>query len=155
MKIRLIAVGKRQPRWIEDGFQEYAKRLPKHLGFSLEEIAPGARSGQHAERAMLEEADRIANRLGSNDRVIALDEGGKLMSTRGLADAMSGWEREGDSVSLVIGGADGLHRNVLDQAHQRWSLSGLTLPHGLVRIVVAEAIYRAHSLNRNHPYHRA
>ena len=102
MKIRLIAVGKRQPRWIEDGFQEYAKRLPKYLGFSLEEIAPGTRSGQGGERAMLEEAERISGRIGAHDRVIALDEAGALMSTVDLASTMRSVNEQISATSSTV-----------------------------------------------------
>jgi 23S rRNA (pseudouridine1915-N3)-methyltransferase len=154
MRIHLLAVGQRLPDWMNQGFAEYARRLPHECRLELQEIPPGRRSGKgDAERARQEEGERILKALG-NDRLIALDERGKSPDTLKLADWLGDWLMDGRDLSLVIGGADGLDKAVLDRAERRWSLSPLTLPHGLVRVVVAEQLYRAWSVRAGHPYHR-
>ena len=155
MNVRIIAVGRRQPGWVESGFEEYAKRLPRHLHFELVEIPPERRDGRaDVARLKAREADRIRSVLQPGERVIALDEKGRSVSTKALAASLEQWQQDGLSVALLIGGADGLAPELLADADQVWSLSGLTLPHGMVRVVLTEALYRAWSLSQNHPYHR-
>ncbi|MEA5445660.1 23S rRNA (pseudouridine(1915)-N(3))-methyltransferase RlmH [Gammaproteobacteria bacterium AB-CW1] len=155
MRIRLLAVGQRQPAWINDGFREYARRLPHECRLQLKEITPGRRgSGRTADGARAEEAERILKTVG-DDRLVALDERGKSVDTLKLSGWLGDWLMDGRDLSLVIGGADGLDASVLERADRRWSLSPLTLPHGLVRVIVAEQLYRAWSVRSGHPYHRA
>lgn len=155
MQIHLIAVGNRMPDWVTAGYQEYAKRLPRECELVLREIAPGKR-GKNAdiERIRSEEGERILSSLGRDDHVVALEVGGKDWSTETLADNLRLWQHHAKRVALLVGGPDGLAETCRGRAHQLWSLSRLTLPHPLVRIVVAEQLYRAWSLLNHHPYHR-
>ena len=155
MQIQLIAVGNRMPSWVTDGYQDYAKRLPRECELLLREIAPGKR-GKNADIARIrdEEGERILASLGRDDRVIALEVGGKAWSTIDLAEQLASWQRHGHRVSLMVGGPDGLAEACRQRASQQWSLSPLTLPHPLVRVILAEQIYRAWSLLNRHPYHR-
>lgn len=156
MRLRLLAVGTRMPGWVADGFAEYEKRIAGPLKFSLQEIAPSRRvaSGDTA-RAIEEEGQRLLEATRTGEFVVALDERGREWSTRELADWLAQRMQQGQDVALLVGGADGLSAAALQRAEQRWSLSKLTLPHPLVRVLVAEQLYRAHSLLHNHPYHRA
>ncbi len=155
MKLRILAVGKRQPRWVEQGVAEYAKRLPRHFSFEIVEIAAAPRSGNtNVAQLMAREAEGITSRIPKDHWVVALDERGQKVSTEDMAKALDRWQSEGTNVDLVIGGADGLAPTLLNNANARWSLSGLTLPHGLVRVMLTEAVYRAWSVTQNHPYHR-
>lgn len=156
MRISLIAVGTRMPAWVEAGVNEYRKRLPPEIQFDIREIALGKR-GKNADiaRAMSEEGEAMQAAITPRDRVIALDVRGKSLSTEQLAAKLAGWQMEGDDISLLVGGPDGLAPACLDRAAERWSLSALTLPHPLVRVLIAEQIYRAWSINHNHPYHRS
>ena len=156
MKIHLLAVGTRMPEWVEKGYVEYAGRLPRECTLNLFEIPAGKR-GSHADVARLvrAEGERLLAAVPAGSRRIALDERGQEWSTVELAEQLSGWLREGRDPSLLIGGPDGLDAACRDRAERIWSLSRLTLPHPLVRVVVAEQIYRAWSLLHNHPYHRA
>ncbi len=144
------------PRWVQEGYQEYAKRLPGECGLNLVEIAPGHR-GKSADlnRSVREEGERMLKAIPKGCRIIALDVGGKAWSTEQLSARIDEWMRTGPDIALLVGGPEGLAERCLQQAHGRWSLSPLTLPHPLVRVVIAEQIYRAWSLLRNHPYHRA
>lgn len=153
MRIRLIAVGTRMPGWVKQGFEAYAKRMPKGCQLELVEIPPGKRQ-RGAERAMVDEEKAILGRINRDDAVIGLDVTGKPWSTEKLAENMHDWLADGRDRALLIGGPDGLTSECLSRAEQRWSLSALTLPHPLVRIIVAEQLYRANSLLNNHPYHR-
>lgn len=144
------------PEWVIQGCAEYEKRLPRELEIDWLEIAPGdRRGGIPAERAKAEEGERILARLSTDDWVIALDEKGKSIDTIGLAEQLSQWQMEGQSPAILIGGADGLCAEVMARAQQKWSLSALTFPHPLVRVLLSEQIYRAAMINANHPYHRA
>lgn len=155
MRIRLIAVGTKMPGWVEQGVDEYCKRLPPELKLDIKEIAPGKRGkGADIQRAIQQEGQQILAAIGQYDRVIALDVQGKPWATEQLASELENWQREGDDISLLVGGPDGLAPECLQRANQRWSLSALTLPHPLVRIVLAEQLYRAYTINTNHPYHR-
>ncbi|MFY0990361.1 23S rRNA (pseudouridine(1915)-N(3))-methyltransferase RlmH [Halomonas sp. C05BenzN] len=155
MRIRLLAVGTRMPGWVTQGVEEYRKRMPRDFALEVEEIAPGKR-GKNADttRAIVAESERIRARLRGNERVVALEVGGKAWSTEQLAREAESWRLEGRDVALLVGGPDGLEPGLSARADQRWSLSPLTLPHPLVRILLAEQLYRAWTLMVGHPYHR-
>jgi 23S rRNA (pseudouridine1915-N3)-methyltransferase len=154
MRIALLAVGTRLPAWIGDGFETYRRRLPAHIRLELDEIPSGARGGRGT-AARVGEAERILKRVAADDLLIALDERGREWSTAELAQELERWLTEAPRVALVIGGADGLAPACRDRANSLWSLSRLTLPHGLVRVLVAEQLYRAWTVLAGHPYHRA
>jgi 23S rRNA (pseudouridine1915-N3)-methyltransferase len=154
MKLRLIAVGTRMPDWVEAGYADYARRLPRELALELVEIPVAAR-GKNADIARLREAEgEKLLRAAAGSRVIALDEHGDTLDTAGWAKGIKQWMQEGRDVSLLVGGPDGLAPACLAAASARWSLSRLTFPHALVRVLVAEQLYRAWSLLQGHPYHR-
>ena len=155
MRIHLIAVGQKMPDWVEKGFQEYAKRLPTSCSLKLVGIPPGHR-GKSADiqRAIKSESDKMLAAIPNNAKVIALDERGKSWSTVQLASQMTDWMQDGRDVALLVGGPDGLSKECKQRAEQMWSLSALTLPHPLVRVVLAEQVYRAWSVTQGHPYHR-
>ncbi len=156
MKCHLLAVGRRMPDWVAAGYEEYARRLGGQVRLQLHEIAPHRRSSRDsAERAMQIESERLLAAVPEGTRVVALDERGAAWNTRELADRLAQWLGSGQDMTLLVGGADGLAPACLEAAEVKWSLSPLTLPHGLVRVVVAEQLYRAWSLLNNHPYHRA
>lgn len=156
MRIHLISVGRRMPSWVEAGFGEYARRLPAECALHLVEVEPLRRvKGGSPDQARLEEGERILKAIPKGAGVTALDLGGQAWTTEDLARQMRGWMGEGRDRALLIGGADGLSVPCLERSEQRWSLSNLTFPHQLVRILVAEQIYRAWSLLKGHPYHRA
>jgi len=155
MKLLIVSVGNKMPDWITAGFNEYAKRIPREAKIELLEIKPEPRSsGKTAAQIMEAEAGRILAALPQNCLRIALDERGAQFTTRQLAAEMQGWMREGRDVAFIIGGADGLHEPVKQAAQQLLALSAFTLPHALVRVLLAEQLYRVHSLLHNHPYHR-
>ncbi len=156
MRLFILAVGNKMPDWVSAGYNEYVKRMPRELKIELLEIKPEKRSEAKATAAILEaERERIAAVLPANSEIVALDERGKNLSTVELAEALEGWQGEGRNVAFVIGGADGLHAGVKQGAGSLLSLSRMTLPHGLARIFLAEQLYRAMSILRHHPYHRA
>lgn len=154
MKIVLIAVGKRVPDWVEAGFEQYRKRLPRGLNLTLTPIAPGDRSSGDTKRAIADEDRRISRAIPDGAQPIALDEGGRTLSTRSLATYLEAWQTDGADRALLIGGPDGLGPESRSRAEACWSLSACTLPHALVRVVIAEQLYRAHTLLVGHPYHR-
>ncbi|RKZ78570.1 MAG: 23S rRNA (pseudouridine(1915)-N(3))-methyltransferase RlmH [Gammaproteobacteria bacterium] len=156
MKLNLLAVGTKMPAWVTEGYHEYAKRMPRECSLHLHEIVPAKRgkSGSAAQW-MREEAERILATIPDNHHVVALDVKGKAWSTEQLSEQLKAWQADGRDVSLIVGGPDGLTDECLQRANQRWSLSALTLPHPLVRIVMAEQLYRAWTVLQNHPYHRA
>ncbi len=156
MNINLIAVGTRMPAWVNEGYREYARRFPRECRLKLTEIPSGqrVRSGT-VERAVSEEGKRMLAELVPRQRVIALDVNGRSWSTAQLAGQFHQWMQQGQDVSLLVGGPDGLSLSCLERAEQRWSLSPLTLPHPLVRVVLAEQLYRAWTIMVGHPYHRA
>ena len=155
MKLWLVTVGHKMPDWITTGFNEYAKRMPREAKIELVEIKPEPRTtGKTTAQIMEAEAQRVLVALPQNCLRIALDERGSQPTTRQLAAQMQGWMREGHDVAFIIGGADGLHDSVKQAAQQLLALSVLTLPHAFVRVLLAEQLYRAHSLLHNHPYHR-
>ena len=155
MKLIIVSVGHKMPDWITAGFNEYAKRMPREARIELLEIKPESRStGKTTAQIIEAEAQRILAALSRNCQRIALDERGMQPTTKQLAAQMQDWMREGGDVAFIIGGADGLHESVKQAARQMMALSSLTLPHTVVRVLLAEQLYRAHSLLHNHPYHR-
>lgn len=155
MQLFIIAVGKKMPTWIENGFEEYARRMPPECRISLKEIRPADRTaGKSAQSVMAVEQTRIEAALPKNARIIALDEHGKNLTTMQLAGELEKWRQEGRDIAFVIGGADGLDSTFKKNADELVRLSSLTLPHGMVRVLLAEQLYRAWSLTQNHPYHR-
>jgi 23S rRNA (pseudouridine1915-N3)-methyltransferase len=156
MNIHLISVGNRMPGWVVEGYNEYARRMPKECALQLIEIAPGHRAkGADIQRTLRDEGERMLKALPKNCLVLALDVRGSVWSTEALSRKLGAWLSEGHDLALLVGGPEGLAEACLARAEGRWSLSALTLPHPLVRVVVAEQLYRAWSLLRNHPYHRA
>lgn len=156
MRLVVVAVGARLPEWMDAGFAEYAKRMPRELPLDLIEIKPEPRTaGKTVAAMMAAEAKRIEAALPARCRRVALDERGDAPDTRALAERLGGWLADGADVAFLIGGPDGLDPALKAGAHERLRLSSLTLPHGLARVVLAEALYRAHSLRCGHPYHRA
>lgn len=156
MKIKLISVGTRMPAWVEQGVQEYSKRLPAEFSFESVEVPLGKRGkSASTQQAMRQEEEALLARLGSRDYVVALDVQGKVLSTEEMTTRISTIRDDGQHLSFLVGGPDGLTQNCLNRANERWSLSALTLPHPLVRIVMAEQMYRVWSLISGHPYHRA
>lgn len=155
MQLHLIAVGSKMPGWVEQGYQEYAKRLPPECALKLHEIPAGKR-GKNADivRLTRQEGDRMAATIPKGAHVVALEVGGKAWSTEQLSARLDNWLGEGRDVALLVGGPEGLEPGLSAAADERWSLSPLTLPHPLVRIVVAEQLYRAWSILKGHPYHR-
>ncbi|TAJ83452.1 MAG: 23S rRNA (pseudouridine(1915)-N(3))-methyltransferase RlmH [Gallionellaceae bacterium] len=155
MKLFILAVGNKMPEWITSGFNEYTKRMPREAALSLIEVKPEPRTtGKTVAQMMEAEAQRINAALPKDVTRIVLDERGAHLSTKQLAQKMGEWLGGGRDVAFIIGGADGLHESVRGSAQQLLALSALTLPHGMVRVLLAEQLYRAYSLLHNHPYHR-
>lgn len=155
MHIRLIAVGDRQPAWVEEAFKAYSTRLPREWGFRLDTVAT-ARRGKNdkSNKARETESGQILSTINADERVVLLDERGRQMTSKGLAERLSAWQDDGRNLCFVIGGPDGVGRACRDRADASWSLSDLTLPHGIARVLFAEQMYRAWSLQTGHPYHR-
>ncbi|MES1924811.1 23S rRNA (pseudouridine(1915)-N(3))-methyltransferase RlmH [Salinisphaera sp. T31B1] len=154
MRIRLLAVGRRMPGWVTTGFDDYARRMPRECRLELVEIAPGGRRSGDTARAIADEDKRMVSAIPGDSQVIALSVDGKPWSTEQLAGDMRTWLADGRDRVLLVGGPDGLGPDSLARAERRWSLSALTLPHPLVRVVLAEQLYRAHTILTGHPYHR-
>lgn len=156
MRIHLIAVGNRMPEWVVTGYGEFAGRMPTECRLHLIEIAPGRRAkGADVARAIAEEGERMLAAIPKDSLVIALEVEGKSWSTEALAQQLAAWMQDGRDVALLVGGPDGLAESCRACADVKWSLSPLTLPHMLVRIVAAEQLYRAWTILQGHPYHRA
>jgi 23S rRNA (pseudouridine1915-N3)-methyltransferase len=155
MQIHLISVGNRMPGWVKSGYDEYAKRLPRECELLLKEIPPGQR-GKNCDvaRIIKDEGERMATSIPAGSHIVALDLSGKSWTTPELAVSLNRWMESGKHVALLIGGPDGLADSVKSRASEFWCLSALTFPHPLVRIIVAEQLYRAWSILHNHPYHR-
>lgn len=154
MRVALLAVGQRMPGWITEGFTEYSKRLRARLPLELVEIPAAKRGSGDVARAMAEEGKRILAALRPQDHVVALDERGKSRTSLELSRWLATRLQAGNDLAFLVGGADGYAPEVLERANERWSLSPLTLPHALVRVVFAEQLYRAVTLLDGHPYHR-
>jgi 23S rRNA (pseudouridine1915-N3)-methyltransferase len=156
MQLIIAAVGHKMPAWIETGFQEYAKRMPPELKILLKDIKPVERSGSRtAETVMLQERGKIEAVLPKGARIVALDERGKDWTTMQMSQQLTQWQQDGRDVAFVIGGADGLDPGFKSNADTLIRISSMTLPHGMVRVILAEQLYRAWSITQNHPYHRA
>ncbi|MAK56035.1 MAG: 23S rRNA (pseudouridine(1915)-N(3))-methyltransferase RlmH [Pusillimonas sp.] len=156
MKLWVLAVGTRMPQWVNDAWRDYAKRLPPDCMLELKEIKPEPRtSGKTPTQLMQAEANRIQTALPANALCIALDEKGRDYTTSKLAQELEKWRGSGRDVALIIGGPDGLDPTLKQRCDSLMRLSSLTLPHPMVRVVLAEQLYRAWAINTNHPYHRA
>lgn len=155
MNIYLLAVGNKMPGWVEQGYQEYAKRMTADCRLKLVEITPGKR-GKNADLARIKqnEGEKLLQAIPKGVLVIAMEVNGKAWSTEQLAQQMDGWLHSGQDVALLIGGPEGLSEDCVRRADIKWSLSPLTLPHPLVRVLLSEQLYRAYSILKNHPYHR-
>lgn len=155
MRLKLVAVGQKMPSWVTAGFQEYARRMPPEMPLELIEI-PLAKRGRNPDIARLveREGEQMLQAVGGSDWVVALDIPGKSWTTPVLSEQLERWQMQGQNLALLVGGPDGLAPACRARAAQSWSLSALTLPHPLVRVLVAEQLYRAWTITRNHPYHR-
>lgn len=155
MRFVIIALGNRMPAWVDVGFGEYAKRMPREARVDLIEIKPEKRSGgKNIAQILAAERDRVTAAIPGNSLIVVLDEHGREQTTGEFARKFSEWLGNGRDVTFVIGGADGLHKDIKDRAHVLLALSAMTLPHGLVRVLLAEQLYRAMSIIQHHPYHR-
>ncbi len=152
MKLIVAAVGHRMPDWVSAGWGEYARRLPPHLNLELSEVQPAGRQG--AGRGAALEAERLRTRLPPRSVCVAMHGSERAWSTERLAEQLAGWQQDGDPVCFLIGGADGLAPDLLADCSFRWSLGPAVYPHMLVRIIVAEQLYRAWTILSGHPYHR-
>jgi 23S rRNA (pseudouridine1915-N3)-methyltransferase len=155
MHIRLIAVGDRQPGWVDDAFRTYAERFPRAWKFRLDVMATARRSkGDRPDSAIAEEGQKILDTIDRGEQAVLLDERGQQLSSTGLSARLDSWQADGRDLCFIIGGPDGVAPGVRERADFSWSLSNLTLPHGLARVLFAEQMYRAWSLQVGHPYHR-
>ena len=156
MKIYLLAVGTKMPDWVTKGYKEYEHRLPAKCSLQLKEIAAEKRNKNSNVQAIIEkEAEKLKAAIPNNCRVVALDVKGQAWSTEKLATRLQDWMMSGQDIALLVGGPDGLNDELLQLAQEKWSLSSLTFPHPLVRVILAEQLYRAYTITENHPYHRA
>ena len=153
--MRVLAIGTRMPQWVSDGADDYVKRLPRDASIEWVELPASKRARDTAESRMLEEATTIERRLKPQELMVVLDVEGKVISTETIAETLATWQSDGLKIAFVIGGPDGLHPSLKAKAVARWSLGRITLPHLLVRVILAEQLYRAWSINAGHPYHRA
>lgn len=156
MKFIVVAVGTRMPNWVTDAWLDYARRLPSDYALELKEVKPEPRrSGKTPAQMMQAEAARLLNNLPPDAITVALDERGRDVNTVDVFNHLQEWRTTTNHVVFFIGGPDGLDEKIKQQAHMRWRLSSMTLPHPLVRVVLAEQLYRAWAIMTNHPYHRA
>ena len=151
----MLTVGTRMPDWVSRGVEEYAKRLPRDAAVEWCEIPASKRSRDTAESRMLDEFQAIERRLKDQEVIVVLDVEGKVLATEAIAEAIQTWQDQGAKVAFVIGVPDGIHPQLKARATAKWSLGRITLPHPLVRVILAEQLYRAWSINAGHPYHRA
>ncbi|MEP5765051.1 MAG: 23S rRNA (pseudouridine(1915)-N(3))-methyltransferase RlmH [Halieaceae bacterium] len=156
MKLTLLALGTRMPGWVEQGIAEYHKRFPPELKLELREL-PLAPRGKDSNptQAIARETAKVREAMPARDRLVVLDVTGRSFSTEQLAQRLSSWQMSGQNYSLVIGGPDGVESSLIQEAELCWSLSPLTLPHPLVRVLLVEQLYRAWTINAGHPYHRS
>jgi 23S rRNA (pseudouridine1915-N3)-methyltransferase len=156
MKVKLIAVGTKMPAWVSEGFHEYERRMPAEMRLQLVEV-PLANRGKNCDipRAIKKEGTLMLEHVKPSDQVVALEVKGASWSTEKLADQLKNWQMRAGDVALLVGGPDGLSEECRRRADQQWSLSPLTLPHPLVRVLLAEQVYRAWTINQHHPYHRS
>lgn len=154
MRLLIVAVGQRVPEWAQTAYDDYAKRFPPELRVELKAVKTEPRASKTLDTLLAAERERIAAAIPRGARTVALDERGSHLTTMALAQRLKQWQLGGDDVALVIGGPDGLEPAFRDAAHERIRLSDLTLPHAMVRVLLIEQLYRAWSVNANHPYHR-
>ena len=159
MKLVIVAVGQKMPDWAQTAFDDYAKRFPPELRLDCRTVKTEPRSGgKTAQQMMQAEMQRIEAAIDGGTqkgrRVVALDERGTALTTKALAERLHAWQQQGDDVALLIGGPDGLHPDLRQQAHERIRLSDMSLPHAMARVLLVEQLYRAWSVNAGHPYHR-
>lgn len=155
MKLRLLCAGRRMPRWVDDGVAEFMKRFPRQFPVELDTVDPAPRkAGLSATQLQQADSERLAAKLRGGERIVALDEGGQQYDSRRLAGRIQDWQHDGRDVVLVIGGPDGHSDAFRDAADELLSLSSMTLPHGLARLVLVEQVYRAWTVLSGHPYHR-
>jgi len=154
MKLLIVAVGQRVPDWAQTAWDDYAKRFPPELKVELKAVKTEPRAGKALAALYAAERERIEAAIPRGSRIVVLDERGTALSTRALASQLQHWQHEAQDVALVIGGPDGLEPEFKQRAHERIRLSDLTLPHAMVRVLLIEQLYRAWSVNANHPYHR-
>ena len=154
MRLLIVAVGQRVPDWAQTAWDDYAKRFPHELKVELKAIKTEPRGSKTVEQLVAAERKRIEEAIPKGTRVVALDERGTSLRTTALAERLTEWQLAGGDVALVIGGPDGLDPEFRQAAHERIRLSDLTLPHAMVRVLLIEQLYRAWSVNANHPYHR-
>lgn len=154
MRLKILAVGTKMPSWVGAGVAEYEKRLPREYNLTWHEIPPAKRQGEAPDKLMAKEAEAIERHIKPGDRIVALDPAGMVVTTEKIAAEIEGWQMEGGDVAIIIGGPDGIAPELLAKAQSKWSFGRITLPHPLVRVVLAEQLYRAWSINAQHPYHR-
>ena len=155
MRINLIAIGKKMPDWISHGIEHYKKQLPKNYNFTITALESQTRKSISAENTKNLEEKLILEAASGSSLLIAFDELGKQQSSKELSKSIEKWQLEGDSVAMIIGGADGLSSELKQKCNLIWSLSNLTLTHSMARLLLVEQLYRGHSLMTNHPYHRS
>ena len=155
MKINLIAIGKKMPDWISHGIEHYKKQLPKNYNFTITALESQTRKSISAENTKNLEEKLILDAASGSSLLIAFDERGKQQSSKELSKSIEKWQLEGESVAMIIGGADGLSSELKQKCNLIWSLSNLTLTHSMARLLLVEQLYRGHSLMTNHPYHRS
>ncbi len=154
MKLGIVAVGQRMPDWAQTAYDDYAKRFPPELRVDIKTVKTEPRGSKTLETLLSAERARIEAQIPRGTRIVVLDERGTNLTTKALAERLKAWQLEGDDVALVIGGPDGLEPAFRQAAHERIRLSDMTLPHALARVLLIEQLYRAWSVNANHPYHR-
>ena len=154
MKLAILAVGHRQPAWVNEGCAEYVKRMPRELATQVVEIKPEGRGSKTREQLLAAERVRLSDAMPANCRLVVMDEKGDDLTTLQLAKRLENWMLDGRDVALLIGGADGLDEDFKRRADDRLRLSSLTLPHGMARLLLCEQLYRAVTVLKNHPYHR-
>ena len=154
MKLVVVAVGQRMPGWAQSAWDEYAKRFPPELKVELKVVKTETRGSKTLENLLAAERDRLRAAIAPGSRIVVLDERGSALTTMALSKRLAQWQMGADDVALVIGGPDGLDAAFKQAAHERIRLSDLTLPHAMARVLLVEQLYRAWSINANHPYHR-
>lgn len=155
MHIYILSVCGKAPTWVQEGFAAYAKRLPKEIPLTLKEIPAPSRASYPVAKCLELEAKLLSAAIPKHAHVIALDERGAIWNSIFLSEKLNDWQLQNQTICLLIGGPDGFHPSIRDNVHETWSLSKLTLPHALIRVILAEQIYRAWTLLNKHPYHRS
>ena len=154
MRLRVLAVGQKMPAWVSQGVEEYTRRMPRDFSVEWLDVPPAKRGTSSSSQYQEQEAEAILSRLSKSGQMVALDVAGQEISTEMIAERFGHWQMQGEQISFVIGGPDGLHQTILQRAKERWSFGRITLPHPLVRVILAEQLYRAWSVQAGHPYHR-